>query len=252
MDPQHARSRSLLALVLNEQGRFREGLAEFRHVVRGIEDHGGAPDVYGTEMAAGAAPAPRPSARHTDAQLAAAGVRATPSRSPSPDASSDDADEHRLARDDAPPTSRDLDAPPARPSKAGRESSKRSKPEAEGDEAEQNRVAAKKAPSRPSRSRDSSTAPGVAERSQPEQRSTGQRQRSSPSAPERSIVRTSAVKEPTRTAAKKTALFASPASNAEATDDPPGSWVRFKRPKKDKQAAATRQTSFEERAETRK
>jgi Tfp pilus assembly protein PilF len=72
IDPQHAKSRSLLALVLNEQGRFREGLAEFRRAVRGIEGQGGSSEHYGVAAAAPAAP---PSGERTEQRLAAAGVR---------------------------------------------------------------------------------------------------------------------------------------------------------------------------------
>jgi Tfp pilus assembly protein PilF len=78
IDPNHAKSRSLLALVLSEQGRFREGLVEFRQAVRGIEDRGGAAETYGTLVATGVAPSPRASTERTQSQLLAAGVRGVP------------------------------------------------------------------------------------------------------------------------------------------------------------------------------
>ncbi len=115
-DAQHAKSRSLLALVLSEQGRFREGLAQFRQAVRGIEHRGGAPEAYGATLAAGSTPAPRPSAQRTEVELAAAGVRAAISPGSSPvasandaDDSPEDADDRRLARDESPSSSLGLD-----------------------------------------------------------------------------------------------------------------------------------------------
>ncbi len=162
IDPQHAKSRSLLALVLNEQGRFREGLAEFRQAVRGIEGQGGAPDAYGAAIVAGSPPAPPPSGERTDRQLAAAGVRRLPSDHESPGDSLEEAEERSFAGDATPPPAKAHSVRSAKlPADAGQRSPERLKAASSA----RDRVAAKPAPSHPPRTSVSAAARGLAEHS---------------------------------------------------------------------------------------
>ena len=74
LEPENLKSRSLLALVLGEQGRFQEGLSEFRRVVRGAESSTGPGDAYANLAPAAPNLKPQQSFQRTHSQLAAAGV----------------------------------------------------------------------------------------------------------------------------------------------------------------------------------
>jgi hypothetical protein len=73
-EPENAKSRSLLALVLGEQGKHRESMAQFREVVRGSDAKADVENIV-QQLAAGGRDMQANAQHRTREQLAAAGVK---------------------------------------------------------------------------------------------------------------------------------------------------------------------------------